>query len=103
MFIMITEVNESKTISRHVSCECKCEFDGKKCISNYWCNNDKCWFECKNRQVCEKDYIWNHSTCSCENGKYLASIMDDSAITCDEGIESYDKEIKTISRSFNQK
>ena len=29
--------------------------------------------------------------------------MDDSAITCDEGIESYDKETKTISRSFNQK
>ena len=28
------------------------------------------------------------TTCSCENGKYLASIMDDSAITCDEIIGS---------------
>ena len=33
------------------------------------------------------------STCSCKNGKYLASIMDDSVITCDVIIESYDKEI----------
>ena len=37
--------------------------------------------------VCEKDYIWNPATCSCENGKYLASIMDDSAIKCDEIID----------------
>ena len=28
--------------------------------------------------VCKIDYIWNPATCSCENGKYLASIMDDS-------------------------
>ena len=42
--------------------------------------------------VCEKDYIWNPATCSCENGNYLASIMDDSAIMCDGIIEPYDKE-----------
>ena len=30
----------------------------------------------KKHHVCEKDYIWNPSTCSCENGKYLASIID---------------------------
>ena len=28
--------------------------------------------------------IWNPATCNCENGKYLRSIMDDSAIICDE-------------------
>ena len=48
--------------------------------------------------VCEKDYICNPATCGCENGKYLASIMDDSAITCDGIIESYDKET-----NFNEK
>ena len=36
-------------------------------------------------------------------GKYLASIMDDSVITCDEGIEWYDEEIKTVSTNFNEK
>ena len=34
-----------------------------------------------------KNYVWNLSTCNCENGKYLASIMDDSAIICDEIID----------------
>ena len=29
--------------------------------------------------------------------------MDDSAITCDEIIESYDKETKTIPTNFNEK
>ena len=53
--------------------------------------------------VCEKKYIWNPSTCNFENGKYLASIMDDSAITCDQIIESYDDETKTISTNFNVK
>ena len=41
--------------------------------------------------------------CSCENGKYLASIMDDSSITCDEIIESYDEETETIPTNFNVK
>ena len=43
--------------------------------------------------------IWNPATCSCENGKYLASIMNDSVITCDEIIE----EPKTVPTSFNEK
>ena len=33
-----------------------------------------------------KNYLWNPATCSCENGKYLASIMDNSVIMCDEVI-----------------
>ena len=37
---------------------------------------DKC--ESKQIQVYEKEYVWNPSKCICENGKYLASIMDDS-------------------------
>ena len=27
---MITGVNESKTLAKYTSCECKCEFDGRK-------------------------------------------------------------------------
>ena len=34
--------------------------------------------------MCNKGYIWNTATCRCKNGKYLASIIDDSVITCDE-------------------
>ena len=29
----------------------------------------------------ENDYIWNPATCSCENGKYLGIIINDSVIT----------------------
>ena len=46
--------------------------------------------------MCERDYVWNTATCNCENGRYLASIMNDSMITFDEVIKSYDEEIKTI-------
>ena len=41
MISMITGINESKTLTEHISCECKCKFDGKKFNSNQWCNNDK--------------------------------------------------------------
>ena len=43
----------------------------------------------------------NPSTCSCENGKYLATIIDDSAIMCDEIIESYDEETKAVPTTFS--
>ena len=35
-----------------------------------------------------KSYIWNPSTCSCGNGKYLASIVENLMITCGEIIDS---------------
>ena len=37
--------------------------------------------------MCEKNYIWNPSTCISENGIYLESIINDSVITCDKSIE----------------
>ena len=59
----------------------------KKCNSSQWWNNNKFRFECKNHSIWDKDYVWNPSTCSCENGKYLANIMDDSVITFYEIID----------------
>ena len=50
-----------------------------------------------------KDYTWNPCTCSYENCKYLASVMDDSAITGDEVTESLDKETKTIPTKKSEK
>ena len=37
--------------------------------------------------MCQKNYIWNPATCSCENGKY-----DDSVVIWDKII----KETKTV-------
>ena len=32
----------------------------------------------------QNNCTWNPATCICKNGKYLASIIDDLVITCDE-------------------
>ena len=54
-----------------------------------------------------KNNIWHPSTYSCENGKYLPSIMDHSAIMCDEIVDAEaklnDKETKTVPTNFNEK
>ena len=42
IFNMVTGINESKTLAKHISCE----FDETKCKSNQWWNNDKCRCEC---------------------------------------------------------
>ena len=64
---------------------------------------DEYWCECEKHHIGEKDYVWNSTTRNCENGKYLASMMDDSVITCDEVIVSHDKETKTIPTNVNEK
>ena len=48
-----------------------------------------------------KDCVWNPAACSCKNGKYLASIIDNLVIICDEIIDT--EERKTITTSFNEK
>ena len=99
---MIIGINESKTLTKYISCGCKCKFDGRKCNSDQWWNKDKCRCEHKKCHVCEKNYVWNPATCNCENGKYLARIMDNSAILCNEVIEPYDEETKNIPTIFNE-
>ena len=42
----------------------------------------------KEHNACEKDYVWNPSGCICENGKYIATIIDNSVVTCDEIINT---------------
>ena len=49
--------------------------------------------------MCKKVYIWNPDTSSCENGKYVGSITNDSVNMCDEIInavaESYGETTKS--------
>ena len=53
---MITGINVSKTLTKHISRKCKRKFDGTKCSSNQLWNNDICRLKCKKLHVCEKDY-----------------------------------------------
>ena len=105
---MITGINILKTLTKNISWECKCRFDGRNGIQ---INGRITIKNVKKKNLCEKDYTWNSFTCSCENGKYLANIIDNSVITCDEikdadaeaklndEAKSNDKETKTVPKN----
>ena len=62
VFNMIAGINKSKTLTKHVACECICKFDGWKCNPNQKWANNKCRCVCKNLEkhhACEKDWFWN--------------------------------------------
>ena len=95
---MITGINESKPLTKHISYECECKFVERKCNSNQWLDNDKCWCKLKlNVECC----IWIPATCDFQNGKYFATIIEDSVITCCEIIDK--EETKTVPTNFNVK
>ena len=109
---MLTVIYKSKTLTKHISCECKCKFGCRKCNSNQKENKNKCWCGCQNprgHHVSEKYHICNPSKCSCKKGKYLGSIIDHSVIMCDEVIETTKNvstkivHTKTIPTNFNLK
>ena len=54
VFHMVAGINETKTLTKYVPCQCKCKFDERKCNSDKWWNNDKYGCECKMRHVCKK-------------------------------------------------
>ena len=87
---MITNKNDTKTMVKHISCDCKRKFNKTNCNSNQKWNNKTCQCECKNYRTCKKYYNGNPSACICENSKYLKIIADISVITCDETISVLD-------------
>ena len=48
---MITEISKLKTLTKCISCECWCIFDGREYNSDQRWNNDKCWYK-------KTAYIW---------------------------------------------
>ena len=40
--LSVFKKNESKTLTKHISCESKCKFDGRKCNLNQKWNNYRC-------------------------------------------------------------
>ena len=57
VFNMITGINESKTLTKRLSCELTVDLMEKNVIQNQWWNNYKCRCECKKNHVCEKDCL----------------------------------------------
>ena len=74
---MLTNKDQGKAMTGHISCDCKCKFNSTTCNSNQKLTNQTFQWECKNYN-CEKDYCWNPSSFICENSKYLKRVTDTS-------------------------
>ena len=78
-------------LSKAYIIQCKRKFDGRKRNWGQWWKNDKYHCECKKYHICKRDYVWNPTTCNPENGKYLASIADDSTSIYNKVMGSYNE------------
>ena len=57
---MIAGINESKTLTKHISCKCKCKFDDRKCnYMNWWWNGGITI----NDDVCVRNVMYVKKTC----------------------------------------
>ena len=54
---MIINKTEAKTMTKHISCDCKCKFNSTTCNSNQKWNNEKCQCECKSYHKCRKNIV----------------------------------------------
>ena len=72
---MITNKDEVKAITKHISCDCKCKFNSTTCNSKPKWKNKTFQCECKNFPKCEKYYRLDPSTCISENSKCLKMLL----------------------------
>ena len=54
MLNILTGIDESRTLTKHVSCQCKCKFDGRRYNLNYWQNNENANVSVKNIMYVQK-------------------------------------------------
>ena len=75
---MITSKDKAKSMTEHISCDCKCKLNSITCNSKQKWNNKTMSIECKNCHRCEKDYSLNPRTGICETW-----VSDTSETMCD--------------------
>ena len=51
---MIANKNDAKTMTKHISFDCKCKFNSTICKSDQKWNNETSECECKNYPKCKK-------------------------------------------------
>ena len=69
VFNLMSIINETRYISWHETCTCKCRLDTSVCNYKQHWNNDKCKCECKVLIDKGNCYDWNPSICECECDK----------------------------------
>ena len=77
---MITEINESKHQPSIYHAHVNVNFLKQNVIKINGGITINVYLSVKKHHICEKEYVWKPATCNFENGKYLASIMNDSTI-----------------------
>ena len=75
-FNIITNKNETKGMTKNISCDYECNFNSTTCNSNQKWNNKTINANVKIIVHQKKDFSWNPSPCICEKSKYLKSIAD---------------------------
>ena len=74
VFNLLARINETRKVVWHETCKCVCRLTSTVCNDRQEWNEDKCRCECKedliNKLVCDKGYMLNPSTCSCECDRY---------------------------------
>ena len=74
VFNLLARINETRKIIWHETCKCVCRLTSAICSDRQEWNENKCRCECKedlvSKLACDKRYILNPSTCSCERDRY---------------------------------
>ena len=69
VFNLMSRINETRHVSCHETCACKCYLDVIVCNDKQSWNNDKCRCECKeliHKCRCNDGFVWNFSICECK-------------------------------------
>ena len=74
VFNLLARINETRKIVCHETCKCVCRLTSAISNDRQEGNENKCRCECKedlvSKLACDKGYMWNPSTCSCECDRY---------------------------------
>ena len=60
----MSRINETRHVSWHEICTCKCKLDASVCNGEQRSNNGNCRYECKeliDKGICVDGFIWNPS------------------------------------------
>ena len=95
VFNMLTRINETRKITWHETCKCICRFTKAVCNDKQEWDENKCKCECKedltDKLICDKGYMWNLSTFTCDCDKYceIGQYLDYENCVCRKKLVDY--------------
>ena len=104
VFNLMSITNETRHISWHKTCTCKCRLDATICNDKQRWNNDKCRCESKeliDNGICDDWFIWNPSIykCECDRSCNVGEYLDYANCKCRKRL--IDKLVEECSEDIN--